>query len=195
MSGESGKRNVTKLEGAPRTTARTPSAGTACARDSRGRRRDASTRRVTSAGSNSPRAAMRSGDSSDRISGCSSRRSQFFIGMLKPSFFRVRMRSGRTPRIARLRIHLRSPLRIFRSPGHRKRQLHDVGVEKRRARLERRRHAHAIDLHQDVVGEIERQVGIELPVEQIVVAEARQRLAHRRVDIRRASAPGAAAGA
>ena len=104
----------------------------------------------------------------------SSRRSQFFIGMLKPSFLRVRIRSGSTPLHRLLEDPLALAVADLEMARHRERQLHHIAVEKRRARLERRRHAHAIDLHQDVVGQIEAQVGIELPVQQVVLAEARR---------------------
>ena len=94
------------------------------------------------------------------------RRSQLFIGMLKPSFFRSRIASGSRPLSACFSDVLAPAVADLEVTGHRERQLHDVGVEKRRARLERRRHAHAIDLHQDVVGEIDRQIGVELTVQQ-----------------------------
>ena len=66
---------------------------------------------------------------------------------------------------------------------HRERELHHLRVEERRARFERRRHAHAIDLHEDVVGEVDAEIGVELTIEQIVAAEPRQRIVDRPIDV------------
>src|SRR3990172_8210278 len=52
--------------------------------------------------------------------------------------------------------------------GHAERELDDVLVEKRRSRLERRRHAHPVHLDEDIVGEEELEVRVELSVEEIV---------------------------
>ena len=51
------------------------------------------------------------------MSGASSRFSQFFIGMLKPSLDRSRIDAGSTSARARFRTYLRSRPRIFSRPG------------------------------------------------------------------------------
>jgi hypothetical protein len=60
----------------------------------------------------------------------------------------------------------------FEVARHRERQLHDADIQKRRARLERRGHAHAIDFRQDVVGQVDRHVRVQLPIQRVVVTAA-----------------------
>ena len=53
------------------------------------------------------------------------------------------------------------------SPRHSKGQLDDTLIQEGCPGLERVGHAHAVDFHQNVVGQKNLEVGIELPVQQI----------------------------
>ena len=60
-------------------------------------------------------------------------------GTLKPCFGRSRISSGSQPRSASRRIHFFSRPRTLQRGGNRRGELHQLVVEERRARLERRR--------------------------------------------------------
>ena len=74
--------------------------------------------------------------------------------------------------------------------GMRRAELHQAAIEERHARLERVRHAHAVDLHQNVGRQVELRVDVLQAVELAAVGLGVQRLeeAHRRL-ARRARPP------
>ena len=85
-------------------------------------------------------------------------RNQVPSGTPNPCFRRSRISGGRSPAATACSTCLRRPPCDLHRRRQRGRELDDVVVEQRHARLDRVRHAHAIDLRQDVL----RQIGLEV---------------------------------
>ena len=96
-------------------------------------------------------------------------------------------RGGTSPVIASRSSHLPDAVALLHAAGQRHREFHDVMVEQRHARLERDRHAHAIDLRQDVARKVRRQVDGGHLRQKIAPRHRRERRREQRVHRRDAS--------
>ena len=120
---------------------------------------------VTASGPKKPWRADASGDRTSRANGSRSPRSQAAAGIEKPCLRPRTISCGRSGATAlRSRRFLAKPADLA-SAGQRERQLGDDRVAERHPRLERVRHARAVGLHEQVVGEVDAQVDVLEPRE------------------------------
>jgi hypothetical protein len=148
-----------------------------------------SSTRVTAAGSKKPCRRSRSGESVSCANGSRSPFSQAAAGIEKPRFCRGRSRAAAAARRPCAAAPSCEAAHLL-PRRQREREVRHDGVEERHARLERVRHRRAVGLHEQVVDEVDAEVDVLQPREQLGALRLRDSARGRRRRVEAAARPG-----